>query len=121
VHHVALFVEAHAFNGKEIATIEVFQGGGLPEDIIDDFVLDHLEVDDSCDEREGGLILLVKWLDLEKGPERVLLLTFIELLVERELFLAGEDAPRELERLVAVLGVRSQRVQIRCPVRVHLT
>ena len=83
-------------------------------------MLHHLEVDDSCHKRRGRLVLFVQRLDLEERSERVLLLTLVELLVQRELLLAGEDALRELKRLVAVNSLTSERSQIGGSVCVQL-
>lgn len=111
VHHVAFLVEAHALDGQEARVVQVTERGRLSEDVVDDLMLHLLEVDDSGDQGKRGLVLLIKGLDFEERAQRILLLTFVELLVETELFLSGEDTIREVERLGAVVGF-SQGIQI---------
>lgn len=47
MHHVCLLVEAHPFDWQQILGLEVLERGGFSEDIIDDLVLNHFEVDHS--------------------------------------------------------------------------
>ena len=64
VHYIAFLVEAHSFDWQQELRVELTQGRRLLEHIIDDVVLHHLEGDDSSDQRERRLVLLVKRLDL---------------------------------------------------------
>ena len=82
--------------------------GCLTEDIINNFVLNHLEGDYPSDKRKGWLIFFIERLDFEQGAQWVLFLTFVELLIETELILLLEDAVGEVERLGAVLSVRDR-------------
>ena len=97
VHYIAFLVEAHTFDGKQVGRIELAQCRRLAEHIIDNFVLHHFEGDDSSDQRESRLILLIERLHLEQRTERVLLLALVELFVKAELVLLFEDAVREAE------------------------
>ena len=90
MHDVCLLVEAHAFNWQQILGLEVLERGGFSEDIINNLVLNHLEVDHSSYKGERRLVLFVKGLDFEEGSEWVLFFTLVVLLVEGELVRAGE-------------------------------
>ena len=105
MHHIALFVETHAFNREEEFGVQLTQSCGLTEYVIYDLVLNHLKGYHSCDKREGWLVLLVQRLNFEERAEWVLLLTFVELFVETKLFLLLENTVGEVERLSAVLRV----------------
>ena len=108
MHDVCLLVEAHAFNWQQILGLEVLERGGFSEDIIDNLVLNHLEVDHSSHKGERRLVLFVKGLDFEEGSEWVLFFTLVVLLVEGELVRAGENAVWKAERLSAVVSVRDR-------------
>ena len=95
VHYIAFLVEAHSLDWQQELRVELAQRRRLPEHVIDDVVLHHLEGDDASDQRERRLVLLVKRLDLVEGTKRVLLLSLVELLVKTELVLPLEDAVGE--------------------------
>jgi len=102
MHLVGLLTEAHAFDWKQILAAEILQICSLFKDIIDYLLLNHLEINDSGQQWESRLFLLIKCLDLVERTEWVLLLTFVELLVETKLFRLRKDRSREVERLGAV-------------------
>ena len=81
------------------------QNSGLAEDVINDLVLNHLKGDHSCNERKGRLVFLVQRLNFKEGAEWVLLLAFVELLVETKFFLFLEDTVGKVEGLATVLSI----------------
>jgi len=65
VHHVAFLIEAHSLDRQKIRQVEVAKGCGFTEDVVNNFVLYHFEIDHSRNQRKCRLVLFVKWLYFE--------------------------------------------------------
>ena len=102
MHHVAFLVEAHTLYRQKVGQFEVSKGGGFTENVIDNFVLYHFEIDNPRNKRERRLVLFIKWLHLEQGAKGVLLFTLVKLFVKTEFLLTREDAVWVRERLRAI-------------------